>query len=136
MYSAQFQPMKEGDGAHIWVKPQIESVKVTTDVAMFRDRGEYGYAMIARDSNGELIEAKTCLRNGQEEPEVVEAIAVKEALSWIKSKNWQKVVVETDCMAVVQGVRSDVRMRSQFGLLVEECRQQIKEQNKISLYFI
>lgn len=135
-YSAQFQPMLEGDGACTWVKPQTESVKVTTDAAIFRDRGEYGYAMIARDANGELIEAKTCLHSGQIEPEVAEAMAVKEALSWMKHKKWQQGSIETDCMTVVQGVRSNVQMRSQFGIIVEDCRQQFKHQNKIGLYFI
>lgn len=136
MYSTQFQPMMEGDGAYTWVKPQTESVKVTTDAAIFRDKGGYGYAMIARDSKGELLETRTCLDKGQTYLEIAEAMPVKEALSWIKNKQWKQVIIETDCMAVVQGVRSSVQMRSQFGKLVEECRQQIKQQNKIGLYFI
>lgn len=42
--------------------------------------------MIARDYAGELVEATTKCRYGQINPEIEEALGIKEALSWIKSK--------------------------------------------------
>lgn len=57
--TALLQPMFEGDGAQVWVKPQGNTVKITVDAAMFEDLNTYGIGLIARDSTGELIRAKT-----------------------------------------------------------------------------
>lgn len=48
-------------------------------------------------------------------------MAVKEALSWVKDKQWREVVIETDCLVVVQAIRSKVPMTSPFSrnLVVE-----------------
>ncbi|XP_060974712.1 uncharacterized protein LOC133039780 [Cannabis sativa] len=54
-------------------------------------------------------------------PEIAEVIGIKEALSWIKRKGWEKVVVESDALVVVQAINSSIQMPSQFGLLVEDC---------------
>ncbi|KAL8098456.1 hypothetical protein AgCh_031276 [Apium graveolens] len=51
-----------GDGAESWVKPQSDNIKVTVDAAIFREQATFGMGMIARDSNGELIQAKSMLK--------------------------------------------------------------------------
>lgn len=67
---------------------------------------DYGWGLIARDSEGVLVQAKTMLHRSQVNPELDEAMAVKEAFSWIKSMGWQKVVLESDCLVFVQAIRS------------------------------
>ena len=57
--------------------------------------------------------------------EFAEALAIKEALSCIKHKGWQEVTLESDCLAVVQAVRSNVEMRSSFGQVVADCRSSV-----------
>ncbi|KAM6558557.1 hypothetical protein CsatA_027796 [Cannabis sativa] len=49
-------------------------------------------------------------------------MGMKEALSWIKRKGWEDVIVETDSLMVVQALNSSIHMTSYFGLLVEDCR--------------
>ena len=92
--------------------------------------------MVARDSYGELVQARTGLRHGQVKPELAEAMVVKEALSWIKIMNWPKVEIETDCLVVVQAFRSKVRLRSPFEMVIDECRRLTQSLNKIALLFI
>lgn len=82
--SALLQPVSNGDGASTWVKPWTDIIKVIADAAIFEDRGEYGFVLIARDSNGELVQARTSLQFGQVTPKLAEAMDVKEALSMIK----------------------------------------------------
>ncbi|XP_074322735.1 uncharacterized protein LOC141659705 [Apium graveolens] len=83
------QPLLEGDGACTWVKPQPNKVKVSVDAAIFKDHPG------------------------------VEAMAFKEALSWMEIRDWQDATVETDCLSVVKAIRSQVVMRSYFGSIIE-----------------
>lgn len=54
--------------------------------------------------------------------EFAEAMAIKEALSWIKEKNWSHVQLESDSLVIVQAIRSKIHMLSPLGLLIQECR--------------
>lgn len=128
--------MFEGDGASSWVKLQTDTVKVTVDATIFKDREEFGLGLVARDSNGGLIQAKSVLHQSSVVPELAEVMAVKEALSWVKQMRWEKVVLESHSLVTVQAIRSRVSMRSPFSLIVEECRRKIEKLNNFYLYFI
>lgn len=97
--------------------------------------------MLARDDEGQVVQGRSEVFEGEIRPEVAEAVAVKEALSWIKSCGWIKfcgwreVVLESDCLAVVQAIRSKVNLRSPFGSIIMECRRMLVELN-IELFFI
>ncbi|XP_074362405.1 uncharacterized protein LOC141702670 [Apium graveolens] len=134
--SASSRYVVQGDGAFSWVRPQGNSIKVMVDAALFANRKEYGLGVVARDSDGKVVVARTRCFSGKVAAEFAEALAIKEALSWIKEYDWQEVVLESDCLAAVQAVRSKVEMRSSFGLVVEECRREIRLSNIISLLFI
>lgn len=69
---------------------------------LFNNENMYGYAFIGRDHTGRLIYAKTGCWRGKITPDLAEVIAFTEALSWIKTKDWQSVVLEIDCIKVVQ----------------------------------
>ncbi|XP_062088932.1 uncharacterized protein LOC133795500 [Humulus lupulus] len=91
-----------GDGSEHWVKPQKNTIKVNVDASIAIGRGTFGLGWVARDQTRSLLEVHGRNRNGVVTPEVVEAMGVKEALSWIKSKNWPSIVVESDYLRVVQ----------------------------------
>ena len=101
---ALYQVVELGDGADKWVKPLNDEVKITVDAAMFAEEAAYGVGMLARNSSGEVLEGKSKLFQGNIRPNIAEAIAVKEALSWSKESRWEKVVIESDCLAVVQAI--------------------------------
>lgn len=94
------------------------------------------FLVLVWDWRGELIQARSKLFQGREKSEIAEMVAIKEALSWIKSVRWPTVVIESDCLVAVQAIRSKTPMRSPFGVIVEECRRHIFELNNIQLYFI
>ncbi|XP_074374810.1 uncharacterized protein LOC141715234 [Apium graveolens] len=58
------QPLIAGDGASTWVKPQPNTVKVSVDAAVFKDRDGIGFGLVARNCKGELIEAKAVFQAG------------------------------------------------------------------------
>ncbi|KAK1367227.1 hypothetical protein POM88_042788 [Heracleum sosnowskyi] len=81
------------DGLEKWRKPTAESIKINTDVAMFAETGCYSLAFVARDFNGELVWARACCGAGLTQPEVAEAIGLKEALSWSKQQLGQQHII-------------------------------------------
>ncbi|XP_030508865.2 uncharacterized protein LOC115723509 [Cannabis sativa] len=105
-----------------WSKLEGNKIKVNVDGAIFQSNGSYGIGVVARDKNGQLIEAFTALRVGNVQPAIVESFGVKKSLSWIKGKNWSNVVIEADSIVSVQAFFSSVFMPSVFGLLISDCK--------------
>ncbi|KAL8098057.1 hypothetical protein AgCh_030989 [Apium graveolens] len=66
---------------------------------------------------------------------MVEAMAIKEALSRAKDRQWSSVILESDCL-LVQLIRSATPMRSRFGQVIEDCRRLRSHFNNFELYFI
>lgn len=130
---ALYQFVEHGDGAQVWVRPKNGSVKVTVDAAIFTKSSSYGIGMLARNDKGEVIYGRS--ESYQGNVRVAEAMAVKEALSWCKLNKWQELVLESDCLSVVQALRCSIKMSSPFGYIIRECREMLKELN-IEVFYI
>lgn len=126
----------EGDGLEIWVAPQVDYMKISVDAATFCEYNAYGLGMVARNDKGELIQAKSKCRFGIVSVHMAEALAIKEALSWIQDRGWSKVVVESDCLTAIQAIRSKVSMRSPYGHVIHSCRNMLEGLNTVSLFFV
>lgn len=84
------------------------------------------------------MEAISSCRSGSLNAEIAEAIGIREALSWVKSKNWPAAVLETDCLNVVQAIRCSSVNLSYLGRVVDECKQllvELKSRN-VTLKFV
>ncbi|KAM6544531.1 hypothetical protein CsatB_025267 [Cannabis sativa] len=125
-----------GDGVEKWSAPSENRIKINVDAALFEGGTNYGLGMAARDHHGFLVEGRMDFFSGAATPEVAEAIGVREALSWIKRKNWQHASIETDCLVVVQAIRSSTKMLSLFGQIILECKQLLLELKHVSIYFV
>ncbi|KAM6593604.1 hypothetical protein CsatA_001307 [Cannabis sativa] len=75
------------EGAELWTPPATNNLKINVDAALYQQDNSYGYGVVARDHLGRFLEAKTCHCNGTYPSEVIEALGIKEALSWIKNKS-------------------------------------------------
>lgn len=124
------------DGSEIWSKPLGTILKINADAALFTEIGKYSFACVVRDSRGQFLEAISSCKLGMVSPEMDEVLGVREALSWIKRKSWQRVIVESDSLVVIQSIRSSVSMMSYFGSIVEECRSMLKDLPDVKLLFI
>ncbi|XP_074361524.1 uncharacterized protein LOC141701782 [Apium graveolens] len=109
---SRFPCYVEGDGQEVWVAPQIDYMKIWVDAAVFNEYNSTGLGLIVRDEQGELIQAKTKYKAGMISSTMAEALAIKEALSWIKAS---KVLVESDCLTAIQAIRSKAPLLSPFG---------------------
>ncbi|XP_062087000.1 uncharacterized protein LOC133793720 [Humulus lupulus] len=128
--------LTDADGVENWQRPNPGSVKVNMDAALFPDLGTYSFACLARDELGHPIEALSRCFNGHVAPELAEALGFREALSWIKKHNWPRVILESDCLLVIQALRSNVSMLSYFGDVISECKSIWNTFNNVSCMFV
>lgn len=119
----------EGDGSLVWVKSQESMIKVSVDASTFNEFNMAGISMVARDESGSLLAARTVRVDGLKAAEMIEAMAIKEALNWIKDQRWKAVIIESDSLIAVQAIHSKVRMSSPFGAIIMESRSLLAEQN-------
>ncbi|KAM6561917.1 hypothetical protein CsatB_021915 [Cannabis sativa] len=125
-----------GDGLDRWCAPNANEIKVNVDASIFEGSHAYGYGIVARNEHGFMIEGLSRLCHGIVRPELAEAIGVREALSWIKDKRWQQVVLETDCLVVVQAIRNPTHMISLFGDVIKECQNLLVNLRGVTISFV
>lgn len=137
-YDSSFGFMTLTDGDVHWKQPQEGTIKVNTDAALFEDSNCYAYAMVARDHEGKLVEAISSCKQGKTDPELAEAIGIREALSWIKATAWPSVVLETDCLTATQAIRCTSVNLSYLGRVIDECKHLLSEldNRKVILKFV
>ena len=128
--------LQPSDGAREWRRPVINIVKINTDAALFPEKGGFGFAFVARNHLGHFMEAVSRFRLGVLSPEVAEAFSVKEALSWVKGQSWERVVLETENLLVVQAIRIPILLDSYFGSVIEDCKTLCKEMGHVHISFV
>ncbi|XP_060960728.1 uncharacterized protein LOC133031275 [Cannabis sativa] len=126
------------DGSNIeqWIPPASNTIKINVDGAIFEKENAYGFGVVARDSTGQIIDFIAKYYHGDYKAEVVEALGVKEALSWIKNKGWNTIEVETDSLLTVQAIFSTQQMSSVFGLVTNDCKTLLSSSPNTSLRFV
>lgn len=126
--------MSREDGNEYWECPPEGIV----NAAIFEESGSYSYSMLARNHEGMLMEAVSKGRFGSIAPEMAEAIGIREALSWVKGKFSQPVVVESDCLSIIQAIRCTSVNLSYLGRVVDECKQllSVLKERHVTLKFV
>ncbi|XP_030502811.1 uncharacterized protein LOC115717981 [Cannabis sativa] len=113
-------------GCEQWAKPYFGEIKVNCDASVFGDDNSLRLGWIARDHNDLFIDALAVKTYGQPAPFLAEAMALKEALIWVKGR-WVEggvpagVVMESDSLLLVQAVQQKKRLLSRVGLLITDC---------------
>ncbi|KAL8112588.1 hypothetical protein AgCh_020058 [Apium graveolens] len=123
--------LTQPDGGVHWRQPHQGAVKVNTYATIFEESNYYSYAMVARDHTGTLLEAQASCKQGILNPDLAEAIGIREALSWLKFKDWEMVEVETDCMGAVQAIRCSSINFSYPGRVIYDCRRLLVDLKEI-----
>lgn len=84
-----------------WCKPPDGWIKVNTDAACHLRTGRMGVGCIIRDDRGCFIRARSKVIQGRLQPREVEAIGLREALSWTKEWRMTRCIFECDAKSVV-----------------------------------
>nr|GMD88427.1 uncharacterized protein LOC109155154 [Ipomoea batatas] len=102
-----------------WTKPPHGWLKLNVDAAINKELKTIGLGFILRNDNGRFVAAREQMWQGLYNAKEAEAIAVREALSWIKELNIDYVQVETDALLVIQGLQKNSCVSS-FDLILED----------------
>ena len=73
------------------------------------------------DSQGLFMHGASRLVVGLFQVRELEAMSLREALSWIKNLGLYRVVFESDSLQVVQVLHKRVAGLSEFGVLIKDC---------------
>jgi ribonuclease HI len=68
--------------------------------------------MCIRNDQGRFVKAKTMWFDGNPPPKEAEACALKEGISWLGELEFSKVVIELDCMLVVNAIKNNSNNRT------------------------
>lgn len=94
--------------------------RVDAGVDVVTNQISYGAYLVGND--GWFVAAINGSLNCALDPLLAEAMACKEALTWVSSRGVMEVCVQTDYLSLVQALRSAAIVRSYFGSIIHGCR--------------
>ncbi|XP_074352117.1 uncharacterized protein LOC141691281 [Apium graveolens] len=94
------------------------------------------YGFVLRDDQGDFIAGGGGRLLGALDPRTAEALAFREALSWIKNKGCQNVYMELDCLSVVEAIRCKASDEPYFGTVIEDFLDLLKDLRSSFVYFV
>lgn len=97
------------------------------DASLFVDSGRVGFGAVLLSAERIFIAGISGSSPGLFNPKLAEAIACREAFSWLKSCNVTSIRFESDCMAVVEALTKRKADRSHTGLIIEQCHSLITD---------
>ncbi|XP_074317020.1 uncharacterized protein LOC141653226 [Silene latifolia] len=109
-----------GDREHEGWKPASEGVvKINVDAGVKEGEG-VGTGVVCRDDRGMVRWGLTIVRDMEWEPRFAEAIAVLDGLQEAQTCRHRRVVLESDCLQVIDALLEKRKGRSSFLLLVDD----------------
>lgn len=138
---AQEQQFAAGDGRGVqlvvkkWEKPPDGWVKINVDAAIFADIESVGLGIVVRGSNGQFIAAKSCRREGLFPPREAEALALQNALLWLKEEGHKNCIFETDSQVLVRACKSATGS-SYFYTIVRDCIDLFQHFDEVKVCFM
>ncbi|CAH9116647.1 unnamed protein product [Cuscuta epithymum] len=118
-----------------WTAPPPGYIKCNVDAALFDNGRRSGCGVCARDCRGRYIMARTEWWNTTFSPEEAEAWALRQAMTWMITKRYIRVIFESDCKRLVDDIRADRDIHLEYGSLVDDCRLLLKSNNEFQVVF-
>ena len=109
-----------------WIHPLSKFLKCSI-AALFQEQKAIGVGMVLRDTFGQVLGCNLRHFNGVCQPKEAEVIGVREALDWIRERQVNQAIVETDSKVVYEALLSTQKDNSQFGQLLQRCRMLMRE---------
>ncbi|MBA0771305.1 hypothetical protein Gotri_019789, partial [Gossypium trilobum] len=91
------------------------------DSIYFEQEGATGYAVKVRGSTGYVLKSFLGFIYARFSLSIVEAFAIGEALSWLKSLTFDNIIVESDCLLVISALSRPSYDFSKSSVLLCGC---------------
>ncbi|KAK4400574.1 putative mitochondrial protein [Sesamum angolense] len=105
-----------------WSPPGLDEVKLNFDGAIFASSVEVGIGIIARDSAGACVGWKSVRKQGLFDPEMVEAMAAREAILLACRVGWRIIILEGDCANIYQKLSALSPDCSALGAIIRDIK--------------
>lgn len=92
---------------------------MNVNVAVWERNG--AFSAVIRDSNGRFVGGFSRKILYIIDPSILEALAIREVLAWLKERRKSKVIVESDCLQVCNGINKGNVMNSELGVIIQDC---------------
>ncbi|XP_073152693.1 uncharacterized protein [Henckelia pumila] len=109
-------------GACIWQRPPEHVLKCNVDATLLPDPPLVGFGCLVRDSYGIVLAAIHGRVHGSNDPALAEALAIREALSWIKDLHFPSIIVESDALTITDALNNSILDCSALNLIIEDCK--------------
>jgi ribonuclease HI len=121
---------------YTWLKPPAGALKCNIDTACYKDQNIYCVAACIRDAQGRFVRAYVKRFEGCPEIAEAEAMGVCEALQWMHNSHMSNIHVETDCLQVVQAIKTNSRDCTEFGNIISMCRSLINMNQNCQVSYV
>jgi ribonuclease HI len=106
-----------------WKVPPAGWWKANWDVAIGKNSGRVGVGVVVRDSEGQIIVARSLTRLGRLDPTTGEALAAHYAVCLCQEMGAVSLILEGDAKQVVEAINSKTSNGSRYGHFVNDtCR--------------
>ncbi|XP_074292350.1 uncharacterized protein LOC141619219 [Silene latifolia] len=102
-----------------WQDVEEGMVKLNVDAGILTGVG-VGLGMVCRSNGGRVEWGLSILQAQMLEPHMAEAVAILEGLKEARRKGQDKLVVESDCLQVIDALRNHKHGRSLFHLVLDD----------------
>ncbi|XP_074318329.1 uncharacterized protein LOC141655135 [Silene latifolia] len=104
-----------------WVAPTEGYVKVNADAGVQEGAG-VNLGMVCRDGRGRVLWGATHVLEQLWESHIAEAVAVLEGIKEARRRGHENIIVESDCLQVIEALRKSSSGRSIFDLVLDDIR--------------
>ncbi|XP_074336989.1 uncharacterized protein LOC141674167 [Apium graveolens] len=128
------QPMQ--GNSRRWQPPENGEYKVNVDAAWSQGVDFCSTGMVLRDSSGHFIEGRTMHLPQAGDVLEAEALAIREALSWVKNMEVMKVMVESDSLVAVNAINGVNNYLLEVGHIIDHCRLLLQSMPSVRVKFV
>ena len=119
-----------------WSPPPEGMVAINVDAAIFATSCRMGMGIVIRDHNGKCLAVCSEQRREVVMPELAEALAIRRAVILAKDEGFSNIIVNSDCLSVVQRVNSNLEDRSLCGPIIRDIKMMAISFNSCSFCFV
>nr|GMC69537.1 uncharacterized protein LOC109164833 [Ipomoea batatas] len=131
----EFAPLQHSASIIKWKNPPPGRLKLNVDAAVNKARGRMGFGWILRDDQGSFVAAVSTPWYGLFSVKEAKAIAVREALSWLKTNHISQCDVETDALQITQSLSSPL-FYSHFDLILLDVKDLLSSIHDVSIFHV
>ncbi|XP_041004081.1 uncharacterized protein LOC121249435 [Juglans microcarpa x Juglans regia] len=119
-----------------WNPPPRDFQKLIVDGAVFLYVRKVGVGVVLRDDKGKLVMPASKIENEVENPSTIELVALLRGLQLIVHLGFSKLVVESDCMLLVQELNKEQDFLSADGNLIIEAKSLLKHFQEVEVQHV